>query len=49
MNVRDMPLEKIVATNLRAFRESFDVGSDPVCAKCVCSLKTTWRHAPWQS
>src|SRR5437763_235314 len=32
-NVREMPLEKIVATNLRAFRESFDVGSDPVCAK----------------
>jgi MoaA/NifB/PqqE/SkfB family radical SAM enzyme len=48
-NVRDMPLERIVAANLRAFRESFDVGSDPVCAKCVCSLKTTWRHAPWQS
>jgi MoaA/NifB/PqqE/SkfB family radical SAM enzyme len=48
-NVRDMPLERIVAENLRAFRESFEVASDPVCAKCVCSLKTTWRHAPWQS
>jgi MoaA/NifB/PqqE/SkfB family radical SAM enzyme len=46
-NVRDTPLEDIVAENLRAFRESFDVARDPVCRRCVCSLKTGWRHAPW--
>ena len=35
--------------NLRAFRESFDVGANPVCVRCVCSLKTSWRSAPWAS
>jgi MoaA/NifB/PqqE/SkfB family radical SAM enzyme len=48
-NVRDTPLEDIVGQNLRAFRDSFDVGDDPVCRRCVCSLKTGWRHAPWVS
>ena len=48
-NVRAAPIETIVARNLRAFRESFDVGADPVCVRCVCSLKTSWRSAPWAS
>jgi MoaA/NifB/PqqE/SkfB family radical SAM enzyme len=46
-NVRESPLAQIVTTNLRAFRESFDVEANPVCARCVCSLKTSWRSAPW--
>jgi Fe-coproporphyrin III synthase len=46
-NVRDTPLEQIVTRNLRAFRQSFDVGANPVCVRCVCSLKTSWRNAPW--
>ena len=48
-NVRQTPIAAIVARNLRAFRESFDVGADPVCVRCVCSLKTSWRNAPWAS
>ena len=48
-NVRQAPLRTIVDRNLRAFRESFDVGADPVCVRCVCSLKTSWRSAPWAS
>jgi MoaA/NifB/PqqE/SkfB family radical SAM enzyme len=48
-NVRKAPIAAIVARNLRAFRESFDVGADPVCVRCVCSLKTSWRSAPWAS
>ena len=48
-NLRQTPLRTIVARNLRAFRESFDVGADPVCVRCVCSLKTSWRSAPWAS
>ena len=39
-NIRQAPLGAIVGRNLRAFRESFDVGADPVCVRCVCSLKT---------
>jgi MoaA/NifB/PqqE/SkfB family radical SAM enzyme len=48
-NVRQAPIGTIVARNLRAFRESLDVGADPVCVRCVCSLKTSWRSAPWAS
>jgi MoaA/NifB/PqqE/SkfB family radical SAM enzyme len=48
-NVRQVSLGTIVGRNLRAFRESFDVGADPVCVRCVCSLKTSWRSAPWAS
>jgi MoaA/NifB/PqqE/SkfB family radical SAM enzyme len=48
-NIRQAPIAAIVARNLRAFRESFDVGADPVCVRCVCSLKTSWRSAPWAS
>ena len=46
-NVRESTLAEIVTTNLRAFRQSFDVGANPVCVRCVCSLKTSWRSAPW--
>jgi MoaA/NifB/PqqE/SkfB family radical SAM enzyme len=48
-NLRQAPIATIVARNLRAFRESFDVGANPVCVRCVCSLKTSWRSAPWAS
>jgi MoaA/NifB/PqqE/SkfB family radical SAM enzyme len=47
-NVRDAPLGAIVARNLPAFRRNLDVASNPVCARCVCSIKTGWRSAPWQ-
>jgi MoaA/NifB/PqqE/SkfB family radical SAM enzyme len=47
-NVRYAPLGAIVARNLPAFRRNLDVASNPVCARCVCSMKTGWRRAPWQ-
>lgn len=47
-NIRQSPLASIVATNLPAFRSSLDFASDPVCTRCVCSMKTRWRSAPWQ-
>ena len=48
-NVRETPLETIVTRHLSAFRSSLRVGANPVCARCVCSLKTGWRNAPWLS
>jgi MoaA/NifB/PqqE/SkfB family radical SAM enzyme len=47
-NIRSTPLDVIVDQNLRTFRRTLDVGSNPVCTKCVCSMKTGWRSAPWQ-
>jgi len=47
-NVRQAPIGTIVTENLRTFRASLDVGADPVCVRCVCSLKTSWRSAPWR-
>jgi Fe-coproporphyrin III synthase len=47
-NIRRTPFETIVTRNLPAFRRSLDVGSNPVCVRCVCSLKTSWRRSPWR-
>jgi MoaA/NifB/PqqE/SkfB family radical SAM enzyme len=47
-NIRQAPIGTIVTENLRRFRASLDVGADPVCVRCVCSLKTSWRSAPWR-
>jgi MoaA/NifB/PqqE/SkfB family radical SAM enzyme len=48
-SIRRAPLAAIVAGNLRVFRQSLDVRANPVCARCVCSLNTSWRSAPWTS
>jgi MoaA/NifB/PqqE/SkfB family radical SAM enzyme len=47
-SVRLEPLSSIVKRNLPAFRESLSIDSNPVCTRCVCSMKTGWRNAPWQ-
>jgi MoaA/NifB/PqqE/SkfB family radical SAM enzyme len=46
-NLRDLPLSTIVERSLPAFRGSLDMERDPVCTRCVCSMKTGWRNAPW--
>jgi MoaA/NifB/PqqE/SkfB family radical SAM enzyme len=48
-NIRESPLDAIVERNLPAFRSGLDLSSNPVCARCVCSMKTGWRNAPWLS
>jgi len=48
-NVRKTPLETIVTRDLPAFRRSLRIAANPVCERCVCSLKTGWSHAPWLS
>ena len=46
-NIRETPLDAIVTGRLRSFRQSLRVCENAVCERCVCSLKTGWRHAPW--
>jgi len=46
-NIRDTPLDQIIHGNLRQFRDRLDVAANPVCVRCVCSLNTSWRSAPW--
>jgi len=46
-NLRRQSLEDIVSGNLASFRRGLDVSSNPVCARCVCSIRTGWRRAPW--
>ncbi len=48
-NLREKPLASIVTNNLREFRTALDVEHDATCRRCVCSLKTGWRRAPWLS
>ena len=38
-NLRDVPLRRILAEEMAAFRAGLDVRTNPVCACCVCSLK----------
>jgi MoaA/NifB/PqqE/SkfB family radical SAM enzyme len=47
-SIRDAPLASIVAHQLPRFRQRLDVGSDPVCGRCVCSTKVGWRNLPWR-
>lgn len=47
-SVRLEPLASIIRRNIPAFRESLVIGSNPVCTRCVCSMQTGWRNAPWQ-
>ena len=46
-NVRRTPLGSIVARNLQDFRRRLDVGNNPVCARCVCPVRSRWGSAPW--
>ncbi len=48
-NIRRAPLADLVTRNLRTFRASLDMDSDPTCARCVCSLNAGWRNSPWAS
>lgn len=46
-NIRRKPLVEIVKEDLPRFRQTLDVRSDPVCQRCVCSLKAGVRNHPW--
>lgn len=47
-NIRRTPLETILTSRMPAFRGELDVPTDPLCKKCVCSIRAGWRGAPWQ-
>jgi Fe-coproporphyrin III synthase len=42
-NVREAPLTEILRRDLRAFRRNLDVSTNPVCERCVCSIKVGLR------
>jgi MoaA/NifB/PqqE/SkfB family radical SAM enzyme len=46
--VRETALASIVANQLPRFRQTLDIGADPICGRCVCSTKVGWRSVPWQ-
>ena len=47
-NIRRTPLPQLIDGNLRAFRHALDVGTNAICERCVCSMRTTWRSGPWR-
>jgi MoaA/NifB/PqqE/SkfB family radical SAM enzyme len=47
-NVRQTSLSRIVEDRLPSFRADLIVGSNPVCERCVCAMKTGLRGTPWQ-
>ena len=48
-SIREAPLASIVANELPRFRRTLDVGTNPICGRCVCSSKIGWKNRPWQS
>jgi MoaA/NifB/PqqE/SkfB family radical SAM enzyme len=48
-SIRKSPLDQIVTSQLPAFRRGLDMALDPVCVRCVCSMRTSWRSGPWRS
>jgi MoaA/NifB/PqqE/SkfB family radical SAM enzyme len=38
-NVRESPLERILREDLPAFRRELEVATDPLCERCVCSIR----------
>jgi len=46
-NLRDRPLAELLAQAMPAFRARLDVATDPVCAKCVCTLRVGLRSKLW--
>jgi MoaA/NifB/PqqE/SkfB family radical SAM enzyme len=46
-NVRSQPLREILRHELAVFRASLDVQENPVCRKCVCTLKVGMRTKLW--
>jgi MoaA/NifB/PqqE/SkfB family radical SAM enzyme len=47
-NVRDAPLERILRRDLPDFRARLRVSEDPLCRRCVCSIRAGARSALWQ-
>jgi MoaA/NifB/PqqE/SkfB family radical SAM enzyme len=46
-NVRHKPLTEIIREDLPAFRKQLAVATNPVCQRCVCSLKVGLRSDVW--
>src|SRR5262245_35533287 len=46
-NIRDESLAEIVGERLTAFRSALEVSTNPVCERCVCSMRTGLRSGPW--
>jgi Fe-coproporphyrin III synthase len=38
-NLRDAPLDRILREDLPAFRRTLSVATDPLCERCVCSIR----------
>jgi MoaA/NifB/PqqE/SkfB family radical SAM enzyme len=45
-NVREAPLDRILKEDLPGFRRKLTVASDPLCERCVCSIRYRAGGAP---
>ncbi len=45
--IRQRSLGAIVREELPRFRREWSVNTNSTCGRCVCSLRTSWRSAPW--
>ena len=46
-NLRERPLGELLSDAMPAFRTDLDVRTNPICRRCVCSLKVGLRSKLW--
>jgi Fe-coproporphyrin III synthase len=46
-NIREKPLQDLLAGEMVNFRTGLDVSKHPICKRCVCTLKIGLRTALW--
>jgi MoaA/NifB/PqqE/SkfB family radical SAM enzyme len=46
-NIRERPLAELLGVAMPAFRRALDVATNPICERCVCTLKTDLRSQLW--
>jgi MoaA/NifB/PqqE/SkfB family radical SAM enzyme len=46
-NLRERPLRALLGHEMPAFRRGLDVASDPLCGRCVCTIKVGLRSKMW--
>jgi MoaA/NifB/PqqE/SkfB family radical SAM enzyme len=46
-NLRERPLAALLRDEMPAFRRTLDVQADPVCGRCVCTIKVGLRARLW--
>jgi Fe-coproporphyrin III synthase len=46
-NLRQRPLRELLGREMPAFRRKLEIATDPICGRCVCTIKVGLRSKVW--